>query len=130
MVQQTMNIKEFITLFCQDIVEEAKLRKREIPDITFTYDYTVPSEEGGEIKVINAGGYEIDINDILTLSEGDFTKAYPGEAALEAYKNYLSNFIILEGEEVLKLVRNNILKANQRIAKYSNLDVEAMDCKY
>lgn len=130
MAKQTMKIKEFVELFCQDIIAEVKVKKEVTPDITFTYDYTVPLEDGTEAKVINAGGYEIDINDILTLSEQDFSKAYPGAPAMEAYRNYLSNFIILEGEEILQIVRNNILRANQRIVKYSSLDVEAMDCKF
>lgn len=127
---QTMKLDRFILVYCQDIIKDVKTKEETIPDIDFTYDYKVPLEDGGEAKVINAGGYEIDINDILTLSENDFAKAYPGEGAMEAYKNYLSNFIILEGEEVLSIVRKHILRAHERIERYSSLDVEAMDCKF
>lgn len=130
MATRTMNMKEFVETFCQDILEESKLHEEALPEITFTYDYKVPLEDGGEEKVINAGGYEIYIVDILTLSENDFKKAYPGEDALEAYKNYLSNFVILEGEEVLEVVRNNILKASRRITKFSELNVEDLDCRF
>jgi hypothetical protein len=122
-----VKIGEFIDTYCKDIVEKAKKVKEVLDDLDFSYDAVVEGQDGEKIKVIYAEDQtEIPIQDILSLSDLDFRRTYHGTSSYEAYKSYLSNFIILEGEEVLNQIRNEIQRSREKIERYSALDVDSM----
>lgn len=122
-----MLIGEFIEQYCQDIVEKSKKVKEVLEELDFTYDAIVENSDGERIEVIYADDQtEIPIRDILSLSDLDFRRTHPSKASYEAYKAYLSNFIILEGEEVLNQIRNEMKQSRERIERYANLDVDNM----
>lgn len=122
MAMQKMNIKQFMEIYCQDILEQAKIKKEFVSEDIFTYDRIKLTEDGARVKIVDsAAGDEIDIEDIITLDEEQFSKAYPGQAALDTYRAYINNFIIIEGEQMLEVIRNQILKSKERIDKYSSI---------
>lgn len=124
-----MKMPEFISKYCQDIVNKNKQEKSLIDsmDLDFSYDAVIDSEDGSTIKIIYTDeGKEIPIGDILGLKDTEFRRLYPDKKDYEAYKNYLSAFVIIEGEEVLNQIRNEIQKSKERIEKLSNLDIDSM----
>jgi len=123
---EKMKLKEFIEKYCADIMAEAAKQKALVPEIEFTYDTIIKDEEGYPVKVIEVEGFYVDITDILSLSENDFVQKYPQEAAIEAYRRYLENFIIIEGEEVLEMVRRRVASSQDKIAAYKDLNLEEL----
>lgn len=122
-----MLIKQFIDEYCQDIVAKSNKIKEVLDELDFTYDDIVTSNDGETIKVIYADDTtEIAVHDILTLGDTDFRRIYKSTAAYNAYKAYLSNFIILEGEEVLNQIRNEIKRSREQVERYASLDIESM----
>lgn len=112
-----MLIKEFEKLYYKPksvIVEDDE------PE--FTYDELIELEDGSMIKVVyDEDSNQIRVEDIITLTEGDFIEAYPAKASLEMYKQYLSNFIILQGEEALTALRDAILASQTKIDKFADI---------
>jgi len=123
---EKMKLKEFMQKYCGDIIESSKARKNVIPEMDFTYDDYMFDEDGEPLKAIDVYGTLIPIRDILSLSERDFIGLYPDENALDAYRLYLENFIIVEGEEVLEMVRRQFSKSMSDIEKYSSIKLEDM----
>jgi hypothetical protein len=112
-----MMIDEFVREYCKDIVSESK-KKKIVDELDLTYDELI-EEDGESIAVIWDNGNAIDIQDIFLLDECDFEKAYPG--SLEAYRNYRSNFIILNGMEVFVYYRRMIENSREEIEEYKSL---------
>ena len=123
---EKMKLKEFQDKYCQDILTSARKREDLLPEIDFTFDKYLIEEDGEAVKAIEVGDYLIPIRDILSLSERDFVLMYPDNECIEARNLYLENFIIIEGEEVLEIVRRQFLKSMNEIEKYSTMKLEDM----
>lgn len=119
-----MYLNEFKEKFCQDIIRSAKKKSELMPEIEFTFDNYKIEEDGELVKAIEVGEILIPIRDILSLSERDFKLLYPDEDCLEARARYLENFIIIEGEEVLEMVRRQFTRTMSEIDKYSSMNLE------
>ena len=97
-----MNIKEFASQYCSDIMAEAK-RRSEMFDLSgFSYD-------------------EIIKEDILGMDRAEFSKVWPYTECVDAYDTYVNNLIIVEGEDALTAVRNMLSREQEKIAMYDNI---------
>mgnify|MGYP003165579939 CR=1 FL=1 len=93
-----MNIKEFASQYCSDIMAEAK-RRSEMFDLSgFSYDEIIKEDDGTEVRVVNTANYQIPIIDILGM-----------------------DLIIVEGEDALTAVRNMLSREQEKIAMYDNI---------
>ena len=71
-----MNIKEFVSQYCSDIMAEAK-RRSEMFDLSgFSYDEIIKEDDGAEVRVVNTANYQIPIIDILGMDRAEFSKVW------------------------------------------------------
>lgn len=116
-----MNIREFAVQYCQDIMEDAK-KCSEMFDLSgFTYDEIVTEEDGTEVRVVNTVNYQIPITDILGMDRKEFSRVWPYTECLEVYDTYVSNLIIIEGEEALTAIRNMLSREQEKIEMYDSI---------
>ncbi|EDM99287.1 hypothetical protein BACCAP_03216 [Pseudoflavonifractor capillosus ATCC 29799] len=87
----------------------------------FSYDEVITEEDGTEVRVVNTANYQIPITDILGLDRAEFARVWPYTECLEAYDTYVSNLIIVEGEEALTAVRNMLSREQEKIELYDRL---------
>lgn len=116
-----MNIREFAVTFCQDLVAEAKKRSDMFDLSGFSYDEIIQEEDGTEVCVINTTNYQIPITDILGMDRVEFSRIWPYPECLDAYDLYVSNLIIVEGEEALTMVRNMLSREQEKIEMYDSI---------
>lgn len=119
-----VNIKEFASRYCSDIMEEAEKRSEMFDLSGFSYDEVIKDEDGTEVKVVNTANYQIPIIDILSMNREEFAKVWPYTECLEAYDAYVSTLIIVEGEEALTAVRNMLSREQEKIAMYDSIPEE------
>lgn len=117
------NIKTFMEEFCQDIIKDKDILELTSNENDFSYDVIrKDSETGEDIKyVVAEDGTEIPIFDILEMPIEDFTYIYKTKEALDMYKQYIANFTIDYGEDVLFSLRNKMIEQNNRIQRYRRL---------
>ena len=100
-----MRIYEFMSKYCQDIIDEAHMRRNLIDLSDYPYDELIPDSSGKLVPVIYIDGVAVPLGEIFTTSREDFVDTYKLDHAGEAYDNYIRNFEILEGEEALSRIR-------------------------
>jgi len=123
-----MRINEFEKKYCVDILEKEMVADMIVDDVEFTYDAIINLQDGTPVKIVyDDAGNEIQIEDILTLQDTDFIRAYPHPLSLEMYNQYLAAFVILEGEEVLEALRVSIKESKAKIDKFADLPSEAFE---
>lgn len=116
-----MNIREFSSKYCQDIIKVAKRRCELFDSSGFSFDEIIKDEDGREVRVINTTNYQIPLEDILGLDRSEFSLIWPYSECLEAYDTYVSNLIIIEGEEALNIIRNALSREMDKISRYDNI---------
>ena len=72
-----MNIKEFASQYCSDIMAEAKRRSVMFDLSGFSYDEIIKEDDGTEVRVVNTANYQIPIIDILGMDRAEFSKVWP-----------------------------------------------------
>lgn len=117
-----MTLNEYITKFMSDVLE-----KRDAlydgNDSLFSFDAIDFNEEGNAVKVIyDSEGRIIELDDILHLHISDFNKKYRFRSAVEAFERYLSAYKIITGEAIVLSYRDDIMKAKERLKRFSNID--------
>lgn len=119
---EKMNINDFMEKYCQDILKDDDILSM-LNEDDFSYDVIRKDPETGkEIKyVVDDKGIEIPILDILEMEEEDFVNYYRTPESLAMYRQYLSNFKISYGEDILLELRNNIQKQNERINRFKQI---------
>lgn len=117
-----MRMREFIDKYCMDIVSDVKQRKSLLDSDDITYDAIIEEPDGSLVKIVYGGDEEIPVIDILTLDRQGFMKIHPSIAAVEAYDNYIASIVILEGEEALEHIRNEMLREQEAINAYKDLE--------
>ena len=116
-----MNIKEFASQYCSDIMAEAK-RRSEMFDLSgFSYDEIIKEDDGTEVRVVNTPNYQIPIIHILGMDRAGVFKVWPYTECVDAYDTYVNNLIIVEGEDALTAVRNMLSREQEKIAMYDNI---------
>ena len=105
-----INIFQFITDYCQDLVDNFKKEKELIDLSEFAHDAIITDVEGNRIPVVLVDNQEIPVSDFLTLDRKDFLHQWKTDGCPEAYDNYISALEIMEGEEALSRIRNAILQ--------------------
>lgn len=119
-----MKRKEFEEKYCQDILRSAKKKEELMPEIEFTFDVYKIEEDGEKVKAILVGDTMVTLSDILTLSDRDFNLEYQDPECFEARQRYLENFVIMEGEEVLEMVRRQLRRSMDEIDKYASMNID------
>lgn len=117
-----MKIYEFISLYCQDLVEKNKTEKNLMVLEGLPRDGVNEDEDGKKIPYVLVDGECIPVADFITLERADFLKIWSSPGAPEAFDNYLSALSILEGEEALSRIRNAIAVETERLKQ----DVELL----
>lgn len=116
-----MKIREFATTYCADILAAAEKRSTLFEISQYPYDEIVTEDDGTPVPVVYTQSHvPIPVADILGMVREEFVRVWSQECVAE-YDNYLSNFIILEGEEVLSSIRNAIRAEQDRIAAYDDI---------
>ena len=110
-----MRIYEFIDKYCQDLVEKRRKMDTLISLEEFPHDDVVEDEDGVKVPVVIVDGNPIPVSDFLTMDKKDFLNAYKTPGCEEAFDNYVSALVILEGEEALLKIRNAILRETARL---------------
>lgn len=116
-----MKIPEFVNLYCADLVRKHRDQKNLCEAYGFPYDDTIEDIDGNPVRVVYGGDIEIPIQDILGMNREEFVKAYPHTLCHETYDRYLEHIIIIEGEEVLNIIRNSLTEEKKRLDNYSLL---------
>ena len=116
-----MNIRDFATQYCSDIVADAEKRSKMFDLSGFSYDEIIVEEDGTEVRVVNTANYQIPTTDILGLDRVEFARVWPYTECLEAYDTYVSNLVIVEGEDALTAVRNMLSREQEKIELYDHL---------
>ena len=83
-----MNIRDFATQYCSDIVTDAEKRSKMFDLSGFSYDEVITEEDGTEVRVVNTANYQIPITDILGLDRAEFARVWTYTECLEAYDTY------------------------------------------
>lgn len=113
--------RAFEEKYCLDILKEVASYKR-IDDEVADYDAIIDNPNGdGKICVIYAGNDVIDIEDMFTIDEAEFTYRYPSKEAWEAREAYRARFKITEGVELFEEELHALQKETQRIAEDAQL---------
>lgn len=119
-----MRIFEFISTYCQDLIDNYSKEKDLIDLSEFAHDDIIVDSQGFKIPVIIVDNTNIPVSDFLTLDRDDFLKIWKLDSAAEVFDNYLSAFEILEGEEALSRVRHAILQERVRLEQDVELITE------
>lgn len=99
----TITMREFKKKYCSDLIERAKeLANSEF--ITKDYDDIIEDDYGDPVKVLYAGGETINLDDMFGMDDADYAATYKSQEALELRKKYLSQFVIIEGLDILNYV--------------------------
>lgn len=117
-----MNIKEFAVLYCQDIIERAGKSKDVFGLEGFSYDEIIEDDSGKKVKVINTANFQIPLVDILGMRRSEFENIWPETECLQAYDDYVSTIIILEGKEALDEIRNAIAREQDRLSRFVDVN--------
>lgn len=110
-----MRIYTFIDQYCKDIVERVHKEKQLVDLEVFPYDEIITSGNGKKVPVVYVDGVAIPIRDFFIMTRSDFINDYKLPSAGEAYDNYLDNFTILEGEDVLSQIRISLQEEVNRL---------------
>ena len=110
-----MKILEFAKTYCADIIEASKKAADLLDYEGFSYDDIIREDDGTYVKVVTTDNYVIPLEDILSMPCDEFQKVWPHQECVEAYDLYLSNLVIIEGEEVLNHVRTQLRREQERI---------------
>lgn len=126
---EMLNITEFMEKYCQDILKEDKVRDMLDNEDIYSYDVARPDPETGKMikYVIDDKGIEIPVLDIIEMDEEDFKNYYRTPEAMKLYHQYISNFTITYGEDILLELRNSVQKQNERIKQFKRIRGD-IDC--
>lgn len=126
---EMLNITEFMEKYCQDILKEDKVRDMLDNEDIYSYDVARPDPETGKMikYVIDDKGIEIPVLDIIEMDEEDFKNYYRTPEAMKLYHQYISNFKITYGEDILLELRNSVQKQNERIKQFKRIRGD-IDC--
>lgn len=116
-----MRIYEFIDKYCSDLVEKRNKMAALVNLEEFPHDDVVDDDDGNKVPVVLVDGNAIPVADFLTMDKADFLSVYKTQGCEEAFDNYVSALVILEGEEALSRIRNMILREAQRLEEDAEL---------
>lgn len=116
-----MKIFEFISKYCQDLVDANKAKKSLIDLSIFPHDDEILDAEGNLIPVVSVDMVQIPVSDFLTLEKFDFLFAWKTPSAEEAFDNYISAMEILEGEDVISRIRKSMDAEKERLSSAVDL---------
>ena len=119
-----MRIFQFISEYCQDLVEESKKEKALIDLSEFPCDDTIIDSEGKKVPIVIVDSLEIPVSDFLSMDKVDFLSVWKTPGASEAFDNYIGALEILEGEEALSKIRKAMLSERERLCKDVELITE------
>ena len=112
-----MTILQFLTTYCKDLIENAKVTKELVDLSTFAHDAIITDVEGNKIPVVIVDNLEIPVSDFLTMERADFVREWKSVNVGEAYDNYLSALMILEGADAVYRARQAILAERDRLSQ-------------
>ena len=120
-----MLIPEFEKLYCSHILKSIKEKTSLFEIHDFPYDEIQQGDDGQHVKVIRTENDElIPINEILTMDIKEFTKFYKTESAINAYQNYIKQFIIIEGKELMEAIQKEVKQNQERVQQFSSISLE------
>lgn len=114
-----MKIFEFISKYCQDLIEDAEIKAKMFDLSDFVHDEVITDIAGNKIPIIYIDGEQVPIADIICTAKEDFLERHKTPGASEAYDNYIGTLQMLEGEEVINQVRNSIAEEQKKLEMYS-----------
>lgn len=120
-----MTYKEFVDLYCQDLVNLHKdnVEDSDRLDKNFIYDDLHLFENGEYRKVVYApDGTPIPIVDILRLYPQDFLKEYPDH--IETYNKYIDKYEITVGIEAILAIRKRMEEDAKRVSEISKTGLD------
>ena len=110
-----MRVFEFIDKECKDLVEVAK-KKRDLVDFgEYPHDDIIYDSDDKPVPVVLVNTRPIPVIDFFTMDKEDFVKAWKVPGADVAYDNYISMLNVLEGPDVINVVRNKIMAATEQL---------------
>lgn len=112
-----MRIFGFITQYCTDLVEAAKMKRKLVDLGEYPHDDIIKDADGKDVPIVLVDGNEIPVADFFTMDRADFVHAWKTPSAGDAYDNYVSALYILEGADVIDRIRNAILKETEMLEK-------------
>lgn len=109
-----MYIHEFISTYCQDLIQRNKQYKKLMVLDGLPKDGVVEDDDGRKIPVVFVDGNAVPVADFISMERADFLNIWNTPGAPEAFDNYVSALCILEGEEALSKIRMAIeMEANR-----------------
>lgn len=121
-----MKIFQFMEEYCQDLLQADKERKELLDMTVFPHDGVEQSPDGKDVPVVYVGDLSVPVSEFFTMSRDDFLYTYKDPAAAECYDNYVSALEIIEGEDVINMVRNSILAAKSDIPTLNTGDSDVV----
>lgn len=112
-----MRIFEFISTYCQDLVDTAKMKRKLVDLGEYPHDDVIIDSDGEKVPVVFVDGNNVPVADFFTMEKADFCNAWRTPSAAEAYDNYISALCILEGADVIDRIRNAILAETETLAQ-------------
>lgn len=112
-----MKIFQFISEYCQDLIDAAKLKRKLVDLGEYPHDDVITDSDGNHVPVVIVDGNNIPVIDFFTMDKSDFCNAWKTPSAGEAYDNYISALCILEGADVIDRIRNAILAETESLSK-------------
>lgn len=121
-----MKIFQFMEEYCQDLLKADKERKELLDMTVFPHDGVEQSPDGKDVPVVYVGDLSVPVSEFFTMSRDDFLYTYKDPKAAECYDNYVSALEIIEGEDVINMVRNSILAAKSDIPTLNTGDSDVV----
>lgn len=121
-----MKIFQFMEEYCQDLLQADKERKELLDMTVFPHDGVEQSPDGKDVPVVYVGDLSVPVSEFFTMSRDDFLYTYKDPKAAECYDNYVSALEIIEGEDVINMVRNSILAAKSDIPTLNTGDSDVV----
>lgn len=121
-----MKIYEFMEKYCQDLLEKDKQRKELIDMTTFPHDGIEQSPDGRDVPVVYVGNLSVPVSEFLCMTKADFTYVYKDPMAAECYDNYVSALEIIEGEDVINMIRNRVMAARKELPTLNTGDSDVI----
>lgn len=117
-----MPLDNFISVYCADIVQ-LKESALDNPFRDFAFDEIVD----GQSVIYDRDGHEIPVSEIVQLPFQEFVQRYPFSTAAEAFKNYVSAYNIVSGEDLINEVQVQMKRSRSELANYRRQEGDTFD---